>query len=71
MKLAVFKVDELECTSCANTIEKQLAKKGITDVSTDVIDRTISITYDESKYTINQIADIIKSAGFTAEFVND
>lgn len=71
MKTIVFEVDELECTSCANTVLKELSKRGIDNADVDVFNKTVTIEYDESKYTPSDLTKIIKSAGFDAEIVEE
>ena len=69
MKIVNFEVDELECTSCANTIEHELSKKGLKDVNIDVVNKVVSINYDDSKFSEQEIEKIIKKAGFKAELI--
>ena len=70
MKTIQFQIDELECSSCANSVVSVLKKQGIDNVDVDVINKTADISFDESKYSIEDIQKIIKSAGFNAELVD-
>ena len=64
-----FEIDELECSSCANSVVAVLKKNGIDNIDVDVVNKTASIEFDESKFSKEDIKKIIKSAGFTAEVI--
>ena len=70
MKTVNFEVDELECTSCANTIQNELSKKGLNDTSIDVVNKILVVNYDENKFSVSEIQKIIKKVGFNAELVD-
>lgn len=70
MKNVVFKVSELDCSSCVKPIEKQLKKNGIYDYQVDLMSKTISINYDEKKFDVDSVAKILKKAGFTVTLIN-
>lgn len=69
MKTITFKIKELECSSCAQSIEKQLNKNNINDVQIDVMSKTVTINYDESKFSENDLLKFLKKAGFSATVV--
>ena len=67
-----LEVEQLECTSCANTIDSFLQKqKGINSWEVSVFDKTVEVDYEESQYSEEDIVKLIKKAGFDAEVVEE
>ncbi len=64
--LSTFKVWG-NCEMCKETIEGSLSVNGITKADWDVDSKIITVTYDESKISLDQIQKNIATAGYDNE----
>lgn len=71
MKTVVFSVDELECTSCANTVLKELSKRGFNNANVDIVEKTVTVDFDETTSSVADIEKALKAAGFGFEVLED
>lgn len=63
-KTDVLKVEGLDCPSCATTVEKALKKlKGIQSIEANFFAEKLTVTYDDSRVTLDDIADKLKKVG--------
>lgn len=63
-KTDVLKVEGLDCPSCAKTVEKALKKlKGIQSIEANFFAEKLTVTYDDSRVTLDDIADKLKKVG--------
>ena len=71
-KRAVFSVRNVDCATCALSIEKRLKKvDGIENVGSAIMLNKIFVDYDESKVGISEIMKAIKGAGYSNYVTND
>ena len=59
-----LRVDGMTCAMCAKTIENTFEDVEAVDVSVNVGAGKVLATYDESKTTLKEIADLISQAGY-------
>ncbi len=58
-------VPEMDCPSCAETIETSVGRvDGVTDVRPRVTDGTVAVTYDSARATEREIRRAIEGAGY-------
>lgn len=56
LKTVVFKVDQMECPKCEKKVKDNIRyEKGIKNFKTDVATRTVTITYDADKTTVDKL----------------
>ena len=67
----VFSVS-MDCTSCKNKIEKNIAfEKGVTDLKVDFPAQTVSVTFRSDKNSVEGLIKAFKKLGFDATVVNE
>lgn len=59
-----LKVDGMSCAMCAKTIEHTFLEMDSIEAKVNVSASKVILTYDESKYTLNTIANKIKEVGY-------
>ncbi len=60
-----IQVEGMSCTNCAKAIEKEFAKLSDITVKVNVSANKVIANYNEKKYKLTDIANIIKVAGYT------
>ena len=66
-KTAEISLPTVQCGMCARTIEKALNKvEGVTNIDVDIENKKATITYDDSKTSLDTIEKTITSAGYGA-----
>lgn len=62
-----FKV-EMDCISCKQKIEKNIAfEKGVKDMDVSFKEKTVTITYDDSKTNVERLQKGFEKIGYKAE----
>jgi len=60
----------IHCKNCAKKVEENLAfEKGVKALEVSVENKTIKVTYDTSKTTVEALAAAIKKLGYSAEII--
>ncbi|MBN1531042.1 MAG: heavy-metal-associated domain-containing protein [Spirochaetes bacterium] len=68
MRHTVLSVPEISCNHCKMTIEGAVkGLRGIGSVEADVAGRRVSLDFDESKVTLDEIRGAIEEAGYAVE----
>lgn len=72
IRVAVFKVPQLECQNCAAKVVKHIRfERGVKAIEPNVPERTVAITYDADKTTVEKIAKAFGKFDYTAEFLRE
>ena len=62
-----FKVEGMDCASCARTIERGLARvEGVSDISISTTDRRVDLVLDDDP----AVVDAVMMAGFSARLAD-
>lgn len=65
MKKEKYQVSGMTCASCAGSIQNALKKlDGVTSVSVNLASETLSIDYDSSVITREQISEVVDNLGY-------
>src|SRR6516225_4245106 len=65
MKTATLPVKGLNFAGCAREIEKNLGKlSGIAQVEASYVSQSVTVTYDEDRFSDAQLRELIKDCGF-------
>ena len=67
MKEIKLKIEGMHCTGCSSRLENVLNKKEGIEASVDFDEKQAKIKYDEDKFTLEDIKEIIENAGFKGE----
>lgn len=63
-----LKVNGMTCASCANAVEKNVSKlSGVNSAAVNFATEKLSVEFDETKTTIDDIKAAVKDAGYSAE----
>lgn len=66
-KRIVLTVNNIDCATCAMTIERRLKKlEGIEEVGSAIMLNKVFVEYDESKVSSSLIMKAIKKAGYSS-----
>ncbi|WPL40345.1 heavy-metal-associated domain-containing protein [Malacoplasma iowae] len=65
-----FYIKEMSCSNCSENLIKALNKNGFDDVEIDFVDRVVTINFDETKFDIQNIKEVISKNGFTPKVVD-
>ncbi|EGZ31001.1 heavy-metal-associated domain-containing protein [Malacoplasma iowae] len=65
-----FYIKEMSCSNCSENLIKALNKNGFDDVEIDFADRVVTINFDETKFDIQNIKEVISKNGFTPKVVD-
>ena len=67
-KQETLKIPALHCGSCANTVMKVLKiLPGVEVTQTDAEAKLVSVQYDESAVTLDQIRETLDEVGYSVE----
>lgn len=62
-----FIVEGMTCAACSSAVERVLNRKdAVESASVNLTTKKLSITYDESAFTVKNIEETIEKAGFSA-----
>jgi P-type Cu+ transporter len=71
MTSKIFKITGMTCASCSKAVDRAVKKlDGVTEQNVNLITELMSVTYDESKVTENDIIKAVVNAGFEASEVS-
>ena len=63
----VFKVEDMACNACVNTITITLSNnENISNISCNLESKDVSVTYDEEKVDVEEIISALDNIGFSA-----
>lgn len=72
IRVAIFKVRQLECENCARKVNENIRfERGVKAIKPDIAERTVAITYDADKTTVKKLAEAFGKFDYTAEFVKE
>ena len=72
MKTEVYDIKGMTCASCSAAVERVTGKlEGVESSQVNLATAKMTITYDESRLTPEQIIGRIQRAGFEAELAHD
>jgi copper chaperone len=63
MQKTVLNVEGMSCQHCVRSIEDAMKEIGATGV-VDLANKTVTVTYDESKLTLEQVKEAIEEQGY-------
>lgn len=62
-----FRVEDMSCTNCAMKLESlEDSLDGVKEINASYHKLTMTVEYDESRLTVEQIVDAVKRKGYTA-----
>ncbi|MGE5627317.1 MAG: heavy metal translocating P-type ATPase [Solirubrobacterales bacterium] len=63
----IFKIEGMSCAACAKAVERSVKKlDGVNEASVNLASEKLSISFDESKTSVEAIQNAVEKAGFTA-----
>lgn len=66
-KTVVISLPSIQCGMCVKTIKKALGKvEGIIETKVDLENKSASITFDDSKTSVEKLVEAITTAGYDA-----
>lgn len=72
IRVAIFKVQQLECENCARKVNDNIRfERGVKAIEPNVAERTVAITYDADKTTVKKLAEAFGKFDYTAVFVKE
>ncbi|GAB2720265.1 copper ion binding protein [Paenibacillus thermoaerophilus] len=63
MQKTVLNVEGMSCQHCVRSIEDAMKEIGATGI-VDLANKTVTVTYDESKLTLEQVKEAIEEQGY-------
>jgi copper chaperone len=65
MKNVILNVNGMSCSHCENAVKKAVGNlEGVSNVSVDLEGKTVTVDYDESKVTLDNIKFEIDDQGY-------
>jgi copper chaperone len=65
MKSVILNVNGMSCSHCENAVKKAVGNlEGVSNVSVDLEGKTVTVDYDESKVTLDNIRFEIDDQGY-------
>ncbi|THE15592.1 cadmium-translocating P-type ATPase [Enterococcus hirae] len=62
-----FEIEGMTCASCAQTIEKSVAKiNGVSKVSVNLATEKMNVSYDQDIVSTNELLNVVEGAGYKA-----
>lgn len=72
IRTVVFKVAQLECENCERKVKQNIRfEKGIKSFTTDLSTRTVTITYDADKTSVEKLQQGFRKFDYEAEFIKE
>lgn len=63
----IFKIEGMSCAACAKAVERSVKKlDGVNEASVNLASEKLSISFEESKTSVEAIQDAVEKAGFKA-----
>ena len=66
MESKTFDIEGMSCASCAQTIEKATQDYGMAKASVNLATEKLSVTYDQTEVTEEEIKEAVSDAGYKA-----
>lgn len=71
IRVVIFKVDQMECANCERKVQKNMKfEKGVTKLVTELKSKTVTITYDADKTSVEQLRDGFRKFNYQASVMN-
>ncbi|NDV58566.1 heavy-metal-associated domain-containing protein [Bacteroides sp. 519] len=72
IRTAIFKVNQMECQNCEKKVRNNIKfEKGLKKIETNLENKTVTITYDADKTTVENIQAGFKKFNYEAKFVEE
>ena len=72
IRVVVFKVSQMHCENCEKNVKNNMRfEKGVKVLSTELMDISVSITYDAEKTDVKKLQAVFKKFNYEAEFVKE
>ena len=72
IRVVVFKVSQMHCENCEKKVKNNMRfEKGVKELSTELKDKTVSITYDAETTDGKKLQAGFKKFNYEAEFVKE
>lgn len=72
IRTAVFKVAQMKCDNCVRKINNNIRfEKGLKNLHTDLKTKTVTITYDAEKTSVDKLKEGFKKFNYEAEFIKE
>lgn len=72
LRTVVFKVMQMECPNCEKKVKKNISfEKGLKEVETDIKKRTVTITYDAEKTSVEKLKQGFEKFDYEAKVISD
>lgn len=72
IRVAIFKVEQLECDNCARKVNNNIRfERGVKAIEPNVAERTVTITYDADKTTVKKLIKAFEKFDYTAVLVKE
>lgn len=70
LKTVIFKVEQMVCVNCEGKVKRNIAyEKGVTQMKTNLEDKTVTVTFDADKTDIEHLQAGFKKFGYKADVV--
>lgn len=71
MSTVYFSIEGIRCASCIANIERSLrATQGVEQVSVSLVSSKAEIVYDETKITVDELSNTIRSLGYIPSYIS-
>jgi len=72
IRVVIFKVSQMHCENCEKKVKNNMRfEKGVKELSTELKNKTVSITYDAEKTDVKKLQAGFKKFNYEAEFVKE
>ncbi|NDV64503.1 heavy-metal-associated domain-containing protein [Bacteroides sp. 224] len=72
LRVVTFKVQQMECANCEKKVKTNIRfEKGLKELSTDLKEKTVTITYDSEKTDVKKLQEGFKKFKYEAVLVED
>lgn len=72
LRTVTFKVEQMECSGCEKKVVNQVKfEKGLKRLDTDVKSRTVTITYDADKTSVEKLKASFAEINYEAKVISD
>lgn len=72
LRKVTFKVIQMECPNCEKKVKKNISfEKGLKKLDTDLSHRTVTITYDAEKTSVEKLKDGFRKFSYEAKVISD
>lgn len=72
LRTVIFKVEQMHCMNCEKKIKENIRfEKGLKKLETDLEEKTVTITYDADKTSIDKIKEGFRKIKYEVEVIED